>query len=99
MLICCIFAELCYQEPAGGEVVGSAALTGAGPGEVPQLQHETAQQAEAGAGEVGESEAQQQTGELSVPKPETQNDPFFSCCGAVLPGPSEENYRGGSEVC
>ena len=77
-MICCILAELCYQEPAGGEVVGSAALTGAGPGEVPQLQHETAQQAEAGAGEVGESEAQQQTGELSVPKPETQNDPFFS---------------------
>ena len=61
---------MCYQEPAGGEVVDSAALTVARPGEVPQLQHEAAHQAEAGAGEVSHSEAQQQTGKLPVAKPE-----------------------------
>ena len=41
------------------------------PGEVPQLQHQAAHQAEVGAGEVSQAETEQQAGKLTVAKPES----------------------------
>ena len=70
------------QHPAGDEVVRSTALTGAGPGHVPDLQNEAAQHPTTRGEEVGHGEAEDEAGELTVPEPR----------------PPEKDDGGGGEV-
>ena len=70
------------HQPAGDEVVGSAAHARAGPGHVPHLQYEAAEDSTAGGEEVSHGQTEDEAGKLTVTKPR----------------PPEQDDGGGGEV-